>query len=176
MKELKNKLNDLKKQCHQLEDQLDIIDKEIDKKRIEALKEIIVHMTSKKDFKNYSLVYECSYGFGFNPSGTFPMEIVCFGKNVIEEMDEFEDLITTYVLDNYNFQIQINDFAKFIYSGDKFFISFKNFDVAKIKAFASEFNFNLKIIPNPTLESIDERIKQLEEIKNKLIFLEKMFN
>ena len=176
MKDLKNKLNDLKKQYNQLEDQLDIIDQKMDEKRIEALKEIIIHMTSKKDFKNYSLVYECSDGFVFNPSETFQMDIVCFGKNVIEEMDEFEDLIATYVSDNYHFQIQINDFAKFVASDYKFFISFKNFDVAKIKAFASEFNFNLKIITTPTLESIDERIKQLEEIKNKLIFLDKMFN
>ena len=176
MKELKNKLNNLKKQYNQLEDQLDTIDKEMDEKRIEALKEIIVYMTSKKDFKNYCLVHDCSGDFEFNHSETFQMEIVCFGKNIIEEMEEFEDLIATYVSENYHFQIQINDFAKFIASDYQFFISFKNFDVEKIKAFASEFNFNLKIITTPTLESVDEQIKRLEEIKNKLIFLEKMFN
>ena len=37
----------------------------MDEKRIEALKEIIIHMTSKKDFKNYSLVYECSDGLRY---------------------------------------------------------------------------------------------------------------
>ena len=108
MKELKNKLNDLKKQYNQLEEQLDIIDEKMDEKRIEALKEIIVHMTSKKDFKNYCLVHDCSADFKFNPSETFQMEIVCFGKNIIEEMGEFEDLLATYVSDNYHFQIQIN--------------------------------------------------------------------
>lgn len=176
MKELKNKLNDLKKQYNQLEEQLDTIDKKMDEKRIESLKEIIVHMTSKKDFKNYCLVHECSYCVGFNPSETFQMEIVGFGENIIEEMDEFEDLIATYVSANYHFNIPLNDFATFVASDYKFFISFKNFDVAKIKAFASEFNFNLKIITTPSLESIDEQIKRLEETKNKLIFLEKMFN
>lgn len=168
----KEKANKISEQINKLyEKQLEL--------QVKATKKIIQTFIKNKNFNEACLTF--SYNQMQNPiekDKPIYMEITCLVDHLrFQIKKEFEDLVCDYLPGtDYHFQIEIDDFVKFVGNDFDYGFVFANFDVEKIKTFAKEYGFTINVLGDEScLKNIEKHIQEETIRRDNMLKLKEMF-
>ena len=168
-----------KEKVNKISEQIDKLYEEQRALQVEATKKIIQTFIKNKNFNEACLTF--SYNQMQNPiekDKPIYMEITCLVDHLrFQIRKEFEDLVCDYLPGNdYHFQVEIDDFVKFVGNDFDYDFVFANCDVEKIKTFAKEYGFTIKALGDESrLKDIEKNIQEATIRRNNMLKLKEMF-